>query len=88
MTLTVKLSPALEERLRQRAALCGRTHSALMREALEDYLDRTEDGERKSAYELGKDLFGRHEGGSEDLSTQRRKYFADWVAAKHERRGT
>lgn len=87
MTLTVKLAPELEERLRQHAAATGRTSSALMREALESYLDQTQVSTRKSPYELGLDLFGRHEDGPRDLSTTYRQQFADWVAAKHERRG-
>jgi plasmid stability protein len=85
MTVTVKLDPKLEERLRQRAAATGRTSSALIREALEAFLGRPEEAQRKSAFELGRDLFG-HPGGAPDLAESRKQVLADVLEAKHKAR--
>lgn len=82
MTLTVKLDPELERALAQRSAERGVPKSVVVKQALVEYLAK----EPVSAYELGKDLFGRHGGGEVDLSARRREYFAATVDAKHRRR--
>ncbi len=82
--MTVKLAPALEHSLRQRSAALGRPASALIREALQAYLDSTP-AAAASAYDLGKDLFGRHRGPA-DLAATRKQAAADEWAEKHRRR--
>jgi Arc/MetJ-type ribon-helix-helix transcriptional regulator len=69
-SLSVKLPDALAARLRRIAKERGKSASALVKEALEDYLRRPNgpDGEEPSCYELGRDIWGSLEGPS-DLST-------------------
>lgn len=61
MTMTVKLDAPLERSLRRRSADLGRPASALMREALQAYLAKTEPAQA-SSFALGADLFGRYSG--------------------------
>jgi plasmid stability protein len=81
MTMTVKLDPALEQRLRQRSAASGRPASDIIRQALIGWLDATPEPQT-SAYELGSDLFGRHAGAA-DLSSTRKQAVAQVWADKH-----
>ncbi len=82
MTLTVKLDPELEAALERRCAADGLTKRVVVQAALRDYLAKA-----CSPYELGKDLFGRHASGGEDLSTRRRELYAGLTDAKRRARG-
>ena len=81
MTLTVKLDRDLEQALARRCAERGVPKSVVVKRALAEYLAK----EPVSAYEAGKDLFGRHGGGG-DLSARRRERYAEIVDAKRRRR--
>lgn len=85
MTMTIKLDPEQERAIRQRSAALGVPASVVIREALAAWLKETNDLER-SPFELGADLFGRHEGPG-DLSTKRRDVYAEIVAERHAERG-
>jgi Arc/MetJ-type ribon-helix-helix transcriptional regulator len=85
MTMTVKLDPALEQRLRRQSAALGRPASELIREALVAFLDKTP-LQAPSAYALGSDLFGRY-GGPADLATRRKSALADAWGRKRATRG-
>jgi hypothetical protein len=82
MTLTVKLDPKLERELARRSADQGVSKSAVVKRALAEYLAR----EPPSAYEAGRDLFGRFGSGAGDLSARRRERYAEFVNAKRRRR--
>ena len=84
MTMTLKLPPEMELQLRHRSDIRGTSVSALMREALQAYLDIPAP-QSPSAYELGKDLFGRYSG-PDDLSTNRKQHLLEIWNAKHEAR--
>lgn len=84
MTMTFKLGPDLERKLRQRSAAVRRPASALVREALSEYLAMDTSAET-SAYALGVDLFGRHRGPA-DLSERRKEHFARVLGVKERRR--
>lgn len=81
MTMTIKLAPEMEQRLRRRSAALGKPASVLIREALVVYLDASPQTEA-SAYELGAGLFGRHRG-SADLAQSRKARAAEAWASKH-----
>lgn len=85
MTMTVKLDPVLEQRLRQHSAALGRPASELIREALVAYLDQTAKA-APSAYALCSDLFGRFSGPA-DLATGRKTALADVWGGKIARPG-
>jgi plasmid stability protein len=80
MTVTVKLDPALESRLRQRCAAEGRTASDVIREALSAHFDATP-APKVTAFALGRDLFGRFEGPA-DLASRRREQVGAWAEAR------
>ncbi|MGH8673977.1 MAG: CopG family transcriptional regulator [Burkholderiales bacterium] len=82
MTLTVKLDPVLERTLAQRSAERGVPKSVVVKEALAEYLAR----EPASAYEVGKDLFGRSGSGDGKLSVTRKERYAAVVNAKQRAR--
>ena len=85
MTVTVKLEPGLESRLRLRATTTDRNTSDVIRAALLAYLDAPEEVAPLSAYALGADLFGR-QAGSPDLATDRKLAVADvWAQRDQER---
>ena len=86
MTMTIKLDPEQERAIRQRSVALGLPASAVIREALAAWLEANADLER-SAFELGKDLFGRHEGPG-DLSEDRRSIYADIAAERQASRGS
>lgn len=75
--ITVRLPPALQQRVRRHVRGSGKSESELIREALEAYLSQSR--ERKSAYELAEEagLIGCVQGAPRDLSTNRR-YFANF----------
>lgn len=85
MTVTIKLEVALEERLRQRAASTRRSTSDVVRAALQAYLAQPEAAPR-SPYDLGEDLFGRHQGPA-DLAQQHKRHAVDVWEARHAQRG-
>jgi predicted DNA-binding protein len=84
MTMTFKLGPELEQKLRQRSAALRKPASALLREALASYLANGSP-EQMSAYALGADLFERHRG-QPDLAERRKQLVTDAWARKHRAR--
>jgi Arc/MetJ-type ribon-helix-helix transcriptional regulator len=85
MTVTVKLPIQLEQSLRERSAALGMSASALIRDALQQYLDTTVPQSR-SPFALGQDLFGKH-GGPSSLAASRKKHVVDvWVDKQARRR--
>ena len=82
MTLTIKLTPNLEQALVRRSAECGVPKSAVVRWALAEYLAKPP----LTAHEAGKDLFGRYGSGEGDLTMRRRERYAALVDTKRHRR--
>ena len=82
MTVTVKLDPSLEALIAARSRAEGSTKSAIVQAALHAYLERNP----KSAFELGKDIFGKRGSGKPDLSERRHDYYAALADAKRRRR--
>lgn len=82
MKLSVELEPELERALARCSAADGMPKSVIVKRALSAYLAR----EPVSAYEAGKDLFGRYGSGEGDLSGSRRERFEELMSAKRRRR--
>jgi len=72
--ITIRVSESLVKRLKKHAGMKRRSESALVREALENYLGETPLS--SSAYDLAKeaDLIGCVRGGPSDLSTNRKHF--------------
>jgi len=84
MTITIRLPKKLEADLRARLEAQGVGLSAFVREAVAEKLDR-EPVEKPSPYDLGKDLFGKHSSGRNDLSANRKAILGEILRAKHRR---
>jgi len=84
MTITIRLPKELEAELRIRLDAQGFGLSEFVREAIAEKLDREAAG-RPSAYELGRNVFGKHGSGRDDLSTNRKAILAELLRAKHPR---
>ncbi len=67
-TLSLKLPDALNAKLRAAAKRTGTNMSAMVREALEIYLDDKRKAPKSSCLELARDLVGSLDGGPGDLS--------------------
>ena len=80
MTITVRLEPELGRQLSSVARQEGLTRSELTRVCLRDFLARRKT--RKSAWELGKDLFGKFGSGRGDLSKSKRTVLRAKIHAK------
>jgi predicted DNA-binding protein len=72
--ITIRISESLVKRLKMHAGVRRRSESALVREALENYLG--EASTSSSAYDLAKEagLIGCVRGAPSDLSTNRRHF--------------
>ena len=81
MTVTVKFPVALESDLRRFAATTGVATSAVIRDAVLQYLSQAPKNS-PGAYGLGADLFGRHSG-PENLAAERKADVADAWEDKH-----
>lgn len=84
MTLTVRLEHKVEETLAEYAVTNGISKSEAVKRGLKLLFDSTPP--QKSAYELGKHLFGRHASGRTDGSENHSKYVKEAFRAKHARR--
>ena len=67
MTITIRLPEELEANLRARLDAQGVGLSDFVREAIAEKLER-EPAQQPSAYDLGKDVFGKYGSGRDDLT--------------------
>ena len=67
-TISLKLSKALDTKLAVTAKRRGASKSAIVREAIEDYIARNGTARSLSVGEIAKELKGCIDGGSRDLS--------------------
>ncbi len=69
--ISVRLKPELEKVLEVTAKRFKITKSELIRRSIEDYLKKLDKG--SSAWELGRDLFGKYSSGKGNLSVDKKK---------------
>ncbi len=69
--LTVKMEAELERELEVAARASGLTKSEFVRRGLHDAIARVKKGAKPSAWDLGKDLFGKASSGNPELSQTR-----------------
>ena len=77
--ITLRLDPVLEESITTTARNLGLTKSDLIRQSILEYLDKLNP---PSAYDLGKDLFGRYSSGMNNLSVDRKQLVKEKIQAK------
>ncbi len=81
MTLTVRLDHKVEQTLAQYAVGNGISKSEAVKRGLKLLFDSS--SPPKSAYEIGKHLFGRHSSGRPDGSVKVKKLYREKMLAKH-----
>lgn len=84
MAISLRLSKRLEEQLERAARFAGVSKSEFLRRCLEKELESDET--RPSAYELGKDLFGKYGSGRGDLARNAEKIVKEIIREKARRR--
>ncbi|HEY2135455.1 MAG TPA: hypothetical protein VGH49_06180 [Xanthobacteraceae bacterium] len=84
MTITIRLPTELEADLRARLDRRRVGLSDFVRDAIAEKLEREPD-RAPSAYDLGKELFGKHGSGRHDLSSNRKAILEELLRAKHRR---
>ncbi len=77
--ITLRLNSELEKRIENISKTTGITKSELIRKSVIEYIDKIQN---KDAWELGKDLFGKHKSGRNDLSTSAKSIFRDKLKNK------
>ena len=80
MTLTLRLDGNLERQLAIAAQKVGVSKSELVRQCLTEYLDSR--GDSRTAWKLGKNLFGRHGSGRTDLAASAKRIAREKAHAK------
>jgi RHH-type rel operon transcriptional repressor/antitoxin RelB len=84
MTISIRLPLQLEADLKARADALGVGISDFVRDAIAEKLER-EPAAKRSAYEVGKRLFGKHASGRDDLSINRKALLNEILRDKHHR---
>ena len=85
MTITVRLTDETEAKLKARLDKGDVALSEYVRQAIAEKLEREPASSKPSAYELGKDVFGKYESGRSDISENAEQILRDMFDAK--RRG-
>ena len=86
MTISVRLPRQVETELRAHLEAEGIGLSEFVRQAIIDKMQNNRTGSKLSAYELGKDVFGKHGSGQSDRSVTRKQGLREAVSAKYRRR--
>ena len=84
MTISLRLDKELTKKLDSLARARGVSRSEVIRECLEEFLSREQ--QRPSAWELGKELFGRVGSGRRTLARDRKQIVKERVRAEASRR--
>jgi predicted DNA-binding protein len=81
--LAVRLGDKLEEEINTFAKLHKKSKSQIVKEALNLYFEIKAKEDKKSAYELGKEFFGKYSSGDGTLSTTYKTKLKDKLDAKY-----
>ncbi|CAA6818786.1 MAG: Ribbon-helix-helix protein, copG family [uncultured Thiotrichaceae bacterium] len=84
MTISIRLDTDTEKHLREYLRTQNGSMSEFVRSAINEKLAHYEANLHKP-YEIGKELFGAHSSGRDDLSTNRKALLKEKLHAKHHR---
>lgn len=84
MAITIRLDPKLQEELDLYAQREGMTRSEFVRECIQEYIVQKK--QSATAWELGRDLFGKHASDRSDRSTNRKQILKEKLRARQNRR--
>ena len=79
--VTIRLPDEIESRLEIMTVLEHKTKTEIIKSALSEYIEKRLP--EKSAYELGKELFGRHSSDTDDLSMTYKERLKNKLYEKH-----
>lgn len=77
--ITLRLDPKLEQKVNHTAKNLGLSKSELIRKSLIEYIEKRA---KQNAWDAGRDLFGNHASGREDLSSNRKEILRSRIKAK------
>ena len=77
--ITIRLDKNLEQQVNNTAKHLGLSKSELIRKSIKEYLRKLQ---QPSAWEMGKELFGRYSSGQGNLSSDRKELLKSIVKAK------
>ncbi|HYX83289.1 MAG TPA: DUF6290 family protein [Gemmatimonadales bacterium] len=83
MTISVRLNDEFEAELRKHLAESDLPLSEFVRQAIAEKLSR--EGGKPTAYELGKDLFGKYRSARDDLSVSHEQLLKDRIGGRDRR---
>jgi predicted DNA-binding protein len=78
--VAVRLPENMERKLETYAKTLHKTKTEIVKEALAKYFKSYE--QKRSAYELGENLFGKYKSGKDNLSTTYKQQLKDKIRAK------
>jgi len=79
--ITLRLDPIFEQQVNAAAKNLGLAKSELIRRSLVEYSGKQE---KQTAWELGRDLFGKYASGRNDLFANRKKILKDKLRTKRD----
>ena len=83
MPVSARLDKETEELLERAARITSKPKSRVMKESIRDYCLRVVIRERKSPYDLAKDLIGKEGSGRGDLSVRGEEMLREMLRKKH-----
>ncbi|TGM52380.1 ribbon-helix-helix protein, CopG family [Leptospira vanthielii] len=84
--ISLRLSPELERKLDSFAKSEGKSRSEIVKESILEYIKKR--GETSSPFELGIDLFGKHDLGKTDLAENRKEHLHQKMREKNAKRSS
>ncbi len=79
--ISLRITPKLENQLSFFAKSQDKTRSEVIIQSISEYLQKH--STENTAFELGKDLFGKHSSKKTDISKNRKKYLKEKILNKH-----
>jgi len=83
MPVSVRLDKETEELLEKAARIMSKPRSKVMKESIRNYCLKIVEREKKTPYELSKDLIGREGSGRSDLSVRGEEILREMLRKKH-----
>ncbi|MBM9547417.1 ribbon-helix-helix protein, CopG family [Leptospira sp. 201903074] len=82
--ISLRLPPELERKLDSFAKSEGKSRTEIVKDSILEYIKNR--GTNKSPFELGLDLFGKHNSDIIDLAQNRKEYLHKAIGKKNEKR--
>lgn len=83
MPVSVRLDKETEELLEKAARIMSKPRSRVMKESIRNFCLRIVEQEKKTPYELSKDLIGKEGSGRGDLSARGEEILREMLRKKH-----